>query len=273
MLPVAVAGCSLLLEDGYSSGARADAAAPAEDAAPGPIDGSDASLSSDAPLTIGGYAAVVLADAPVAYYPLDETSGPTVHDQSGNHNDGVVEEPGTATFGVPGAGGATASALRLPTRFGIDVGQRFGFPGRVPCSFEAWVKPRANVSGYRRIFEKATFGPAPIDGTYFYFNDDVDRIALERWRGGNNRQSAAATHTLANDRFTHVVGVVTMEQVFLYIDGERVADGVNFEGITDPNVPGRWMPDFFGDVDELAIYDKVLGSDRVRAHFEAANRP
>ena len=48
-----------------------------------------------------GYAATILADHPVGYWPLDEAAGPKGDDASGNNNGGTYQ--GTPVFGVPGA--------------------------------------------------------------------------------------------------------------------------------------------------------------------------
>ena len=48
-----------------------------------------------------GYAAAILADHPVGYWPLDEDAGPKGDDASGNNNGGTYQ--GTPVFGVPGA--------------------------------------------------------------------------------------------------------------------------------------------------------------------------
>ena len=46
--------------------------------------------SAELPDTAPGYAAEVLADSPVAYWRLSETSGSTVADETGNGHDGTV---------------------------------------------------------------------------------------------------------------------------------------------------------------------------------------
>src|SRR5207244_11831455 len=61
------------------------------------------------------YDATVLADRPAAYWRMDETSGTTMTDASGNHNDGVYA--GADSLGQPTAvGGVGKLAVRVDGR-------------------------------------------------------------------------------------------------------------------------------------------------------------
>ncbi|MGC9238014.1 MAG: hypothetical protein ACP5GF_14190, partial [Thiomonas sp.] len=57
---------------------------------------------------IATYADIVLSDSPVAYWPLNETSGTTAHDLSGNGLNGTIESGVTIgeSQGIPRAPGS-----------------------------------------------------------------------------------------------------------------------------------------------------------------------
>src|SRR5690606_6066485 len=60
-------------------------------------------------LTVNDYAAAVLADGPVAYWQLNETSGPTAVDSAGSHDGAIGPAVGLGVPGAPQAGsGSTA---------------------------------------------------------------------------------------------------------------------------------------------------------------------
>ncbi|MGC9237954.1 MAG: LamG-like jellyroll fold domain-containing protein, partial [Thiomonas sp.] len=57
---------------------------------------------------VATYADIVLSDSPVAYWPLNETSGTVAHDLSGNSLNGTIESGVTIdqSQGIPGAPGS-----------------------------------------------------------------------------------------------------------------------------------------------------------------------
>jgi hypothetical protein len=273
---VTSAGCSLFLIDGLSTDEpavipSADSGALAEASPSG--EGGPRGAGPDAP---GGsaYAAVVMSDVPFAYYPLDDTSGDRVRDLSGRGRDGFLVDVSRAEHGVLGVSASTGTAIRLKSLEGIQVGDGFDFAGRVPVTIEAWVRPdpQPRRLGWRRIFSNLELQNGPVSGNYFYWNDDdANRVAFERWSGRESRQTVALDRgtPLPTDRFTHVVGVATGTETLLYIDGQQVATGLVLGDCAANGVPASFGINFFGTLDELAIYDRALPVERVKAHHAA----
>lgn len=274
---LASAGCSLFLVDGLTSDETPGGVVPASteagvDAA-APPQGQDAAPAVDA----GGpstYAREVLADTPVAYYPLDEASGDKVLDASGKGNDGYLLDATTAVRGIPGAGPGTRTALVLTSDRPIELGNKFGFPGRGPCTVEAWVRASSGPArGYRHIFSKMQLGSAgPVSGTFFYYQDETaGTVKFERWAGPGDAPQVAAVdpRVLSTDRFTHVVAVVTDVSVTIYLDGQLANQSPVRGDSKDNAVPASFGINFFGALDELAIYDHALSTARVKAHHDA----
>jgi hypothetical protein len=262
-----LAACSLLLGEGFSNGDRIIVADGA------PVDAIDATAEAaqkeDGPTS--GYRAVVLEDGPVAYWPLDETSGSIAHDASGNGNDGVLAPSGTwGAAGIPGSGG---TALSLADQGGVTIGDKFDFPGRVPFSLEAWVRPAPAPANWRVIFDKiARDGQGkPSSGTYLWVNNDIEyAVKLERWVNGVGKQQAGMVpQKVPMDRFTHIVGTVNETGCAVFIDGVRVHGFDHNADIPDVSAPMLLGPNWVGELDELAIYDKELPAERVLAHYRA----
>ena len=104
-------------------------------------------------VSAGGYREVVLADEPLAYWRLEETTGPTAHDETKNHNDAAYSTAGI-TFAERGALAEGGSGVRLDGRSGkIVVGNLFDFPGLAHFAIEAWIWPTRLDASYRRVFQ------------------------------------------------------------------------------------------------------------------------
>lgn len=103
------------------------------------------SLSGAAPAAQPAYRRVVLADHPIAYYPLEEASGTVAHDASGHHLDGRI---GTRVGHVkPGLTVGAAAALefdganRSSARDVVRVPGNHRFERARTVTIEAWIYP------------------------------------------------------------------------------------------------------------------------------------
>ena len=91
------------------------------------------------------YAAAVLADHPIAYYPLTETTGTTAHDASGHHLDGRIGS--RVVRGKPGLIADDATSLEFDGADETTAEHVVRVPGnRIferarSVSIEAWVYP------------------------------------------------------------------------------------------------------------------------------------
>jgi hypothetical protein len=229
------------------------------------------------------YESTVLSDAPVGYWPLDETSGMTAADASGNGHDGVyVNGP---TLGVPGP-----PVLAPDTGAGFDgVDQRVDVPyspALNPATFtlEAWVNPAslpaANSEGGSD--SKSIICSRSPDATRGY------HLYISSYTG--HPQFAAIAGTGTGLRYTyddsspplqtgvwyHVAVTFDGSVLQLYVNGQPVASPQLQSAPFVPNDsnPTRFgMCDHFGDLqygfdgtlDEIAIYDHVLDASRILA--------
>ena len=252
----AIASCSVVTSlDGYTGGATpasADAGSP--DATPTPPPPADASTDADAGPS---YRDAVLADRPIAYWPLDEKAGSLVaKDIVGNHD---ATLSGTASFGVAGvAGTAFQIATSGPS---LDVADAIQFTGEAPYTFECWAIP-TYVDQYQNVIQRR----AGDNGYVLYFRD-TGSVQLEQiWMGGIRGgwfDGPKAT------KFVHVVATFDGTTLRLYVDGVQSTTTYQASGGPAAFGGGTNIGGGYARVlDELAVYDHALTPDRVTAHHD-----
>ena len=219
-----------------------------------------------APTSSASYATTVLADNPIGYWRLGESSGTTAADGSGHGLNGSYV--GGVTLGQPGAlmhdtdtavafngssGACTVSdnsALRLNGTFTIEF----------------WAKEKAFANSWPGLVVKGASGTAngfliwySSNGTLHFKRNNVD-VATP----------AGAIVTTAWHAYDVTYDGSTLRW---YVDGTQVASrAVAFPANagTDPLQFGRG--DQFGNeaMDEVAVYATTLSPSRITAHYSAA---
>jgi hypothetical protein len=227
---------------------------------------------SGLPIPKNGYAAAVLADRPVAYYPLDEPAGSmTAVDVIANRN--AKQMRGASGFGSEGAVGAGFVANEST---GLEVSDVFDFAGKVPFTFEMWLKPSFTGNDLR-VISKRKENINPMLGYIVYIKSD-NGLQFENWGVGLSAWSDDALPPPSSG-FTHVVLAISYAtgkgNSKLYINGVGQKAGAydNTDNAADTDQPLRFIENYRGSIDEIAIYDKALAADRVLAHYRALRRP
>jgi hypothetical protein len=302
-----VAACSVLTDTSGLTGGVSDAApslesdAPTEDTRGGETSedagGSETSAASDAEAPDSAsqvdsaadafsdaapdapwsaYAAVVLADAPLAYWRFGESSGTTAYDETGHGNVATI---GTGvTWGAPGAlVGDPNTAIHLGGPQGLNAGNVFGFPGTAPYSLEAWVQlDTALDANFRHLFsenDQAAAGGREEYGVYLQVNDG---LAFERYVTGNGIKVLTGAPPL--NQWTHVVSTYDGANLTLYVNGQQVGASPDVRSQAPMNVPEFLGCKNFqyvsirGFLDEFAIYDQALSAAQVEAHWAVSGQ-
>ncbi len=236
----------------------------------------DCSPSVDAGVGGLAYRATVLADAPVAYWPLDDAAGSAIVGDlmKGAHHATVIGKP---AFGVAGAfGGDGNVAMRFDAASYLDVGPTLEFTSSF--TLEAWVRPAKIDAEYRFVLGKERFGAAR-QGFELYFTEA--ETSFLRWTAGKP-SGQAKTGFLEVGRWVHlVVRYDAAKRVSsLIVDGVRHSSNPDFGGSSDVSSSGSFTwgaassiggnPLDGAVLDELAVYDRVLPCARAKAHFLAA---
>jgi hypothetical protein len=278
--------CSLTTSlDGLSSGdvvetpGGTDAASPEAAARDGGTEtgtGSETGTNADAEAGAASYRAVVLADAPLAYYRLDD-QGTTAKDETGAH-DGLYK--GSVTHGGGGAiAGDTNGAAVFDGSSGyVDVGDVLPFLATAPFTIEAWASPAAGATDPACIASKSYASGGLTggitEGYTFYLDAGTHATNLLRLR--NSTQDGAQGSAVVNGTFSHVVATYDGATLEIWVNGVSVGSGPSARALVSHTKPltigasrGGIYCFFRGALDEVAFYGAALSDARIVAHFKA----
>lgn len=225
-----------------------------------------------------GFAAEVLSDHPIAFYRLSEPAGATTtSDVSGNGNHGAVSSTGI-TLGVPGLGvGDTAARFDGlgSGRIVVPSTEQLN-PKRI--TMEALVEWSGPNVFQQRILEKSISRDNPWLAEYglSLLPDGAVRAELATGSPLVDRYATSKSKVKPNTR-THLAATYDGSTLAIYIDGvldtsPPVSGDISskLEG-SDLGIGNKveWGRPFHGVIDEVALYDRALSADRVRAHIAA----
>ncbi|CAN5247103.1 PKD domain-containing protein [soil metagenome] len=217
------------------------------------------------------YGAKVFNEEPDLYWRLGESSGTTAADS------GTYENPGTYIGNhVKGSTGVVAgnSAIQLQNG-GVVVATKSASNPTV-FSQEVWIKTNTNRGG--RIFGFGNSNGINTSGNYdrhIYMLDD-GTVRFGVYNGNTVTIDSAAA---LNDNAWHqVVSTFGPDGMKLYVDGKLDStnpntSAQNYSGYWKLGGDNAWGGNsdlgFTGDVDEAAVYGKVLTLAQIQDHFEA----
>jgi hypothetical protein len=217
----------------------------------------------------------VLADSPVAYWPLDESAGVVATDVIGT-NDGAVING--ASLGQPGAitgDAGTSYGFSQPQSQKVEVPYSADLN---PTSFtvEVWAMVNGG-SSYRSPLTSRD--DLPQRGFIFYCQPNN---SWEFWTGSGEQTGWATINwgqgAVSFGDWYHLVGTYDGTTKSFYVNGQLVGSqnlviAPNQQrvlrigaGATDAD-PGSFF--FQGGIDEVAIYDHVLSVKQIVNHYAA----
>jgi hypothetical protein len=228
--------------------------------------------------TTSRYDTAVLADAPLFYWPLDESAG-QVRDLTGHAAPSSVT---TAQLGVPGATGTgvafdgSSQQIQVPYTASMRLSGSF--------SAEVWAKLPATpqTSGWPTIFSDGNSMAGHFGSAMWVSSDSTHTVSFKR-----NGYDVSTVHGLTSTAYRHLVLTfdATTRRWTWYVDGAADSSGtlatlngtdtesvalaigvmLNSAGVGPVN-PGKLM------IDGLALYNRALPAVSVSAHF-AAGKP
>ncbi len=228
------------------------------------------------------YDTVVLADAPVAYYRFEETSGTTVNDsatangaQNGTIVGGVASVPGgTAALGNAFSFNGTSGRVRITDNPVFDMGTG-------PATIEMWFS--ATAGGARG--DMLTYKGGGGDFGVHWQSNGAGRVS--DYHGGfrvesTNNTADAMTNGISTGEWHHLVisrSGTGVNQTVMYIDGRAVSKGQDDQtfnivndiliGANHDGNPTNANSFFNGLIDEVAIYNTSLTEAQVQRHYDA----
>lgn len=221
------------------------------------------------------YEETVLATGPVGYWRLNEETGSTAVDSSGNENDGIYYD--NPKFGILGPLATGENAIDFS-----NPGSRFHVTGGVGdytvnggYSIEFWIKHSGTEGNHVGLYPYAAEDVNGWPGWLLHGSQDNSTIVFQpRLAGG--AYGGGLTIVLTPEKWTHIVISQTS-------DGSTIGyrDGQDVTGIVNLPWPGglagfpRFGSSSTGNsldvaMDEIVIYDKALSPEEITTHKEAA---
>jgi RNA polymerase sigma-70 factor (ECF subfamily) len=212
---------------------------------------------------------------PIARWSFDESLGsPGARDGSGQGHDCVLRHLGGGSGGGAWTDGVIGGALSLNGRRWLEC-PAFDRPGRLDgeLTIALWVRVAPGATG-KQVLVTRQLGTGG------------DRLFSLRLNGGNIEllshvwQKLLRRRHAATNRWVHVAAVRELERISLYLGGVRVAGNADPSPrplggagtplligghINGPEVGAEAHHLFRGDLDELAIYDRALAPEEIRA--------
>jgi Concanavalin A-like lectin/glucanases superfamily/Glycosyl hydrolase family 26 len=223
------------------------------------------------------YRSAVLADAPLAYYRLNEAGGTSATDSSGKGNTGTYN--GAIGYGVAGATIDGDAAISLPGTASSYVSTPNLSPGSA-FSLECWVDP-ANYLGAsqtsERLFSTASNGLSTLAYVPPAAGGSTAGKFLIRMGGSIG---FATGHTYTAGSWYHVVYTWDGTTQDIYVNGVLDATGPAtatsatpaWGGVTylGANAASSSFPSpLQGSLDEVALYGKALTAAQTLVHYTA----
>jgi len=214
----------------------------------------------------------VLIDAPVLYWRVDEASGATADDASGNAYDGAYN--GTPSFGItPPFGTNDAVDLDGSTDIRRAAGSELGNVGTTDQAIELWAKYTG--TGLMALAALRAGGTNFDESLLILANLGATGSLTLR----HANQGVESTSTTVNDgAWHHIVCVVRDTTAEIWIDGvlDKSATighgsaGANNELNAGNNYGGSQQ--LTGSIDEFALYlTDVPSAARIEAHYAASS--
>lgn len=212
------------------------------------------------PRATAGYSGAVLADTPLVYLRMGETSGSTAVDASGNARNGLYAATKTATTGLltGDADGATAQRGTISPASWMDV---------AAITLECLLKP-TNTNNNAGIL--ARFGGT--GHVWIMWIDTSSKIAIRFYNTGGSQVDLSWATTPTTGTIYHVAATYQSGQARLYINGTQVASSTAMTGTLKTAAEyfewhayqSTFEPN--ATIDEVAIYSGELSSTRIAAH-------
>jgi len=207
---------------------------------------------------------VILADNPVVYYKLDESSGSVAADATGHGN--AATYGGPVTYGVAGPGGTVG--VRLGSAGSVIGNAVTPVPSR-PWSLECWFALTAQ--GVTNQTVVANF--AVSVGANLLFQPSAGNTTLNVVR--QNIGFSSSGGTVSDTNWHHVVWTFdASNNLIIYLDGAQVVsqagNTMNANNANSRFQVGTTVASTACSFAHAALYNVVLTSTQVSAHYSAA---
>jgi hypothetical protein len=221
------------------------------------------------------YRAEVLTDTPTAYWRLGEASGTTAADEKATYPGTYANTPTLAQAGALNGDADTSVSFDGTA---VEYVSRAYNAALNPAQFtvEAWAKPNGGGAGNWRGVAGTWYdnGAGTIRGYGIWLSN------AGAWLAATNGSSVTGPAATMNT-WTHLAMTYDGTAIRLYVNGSLAASQAtgytaNTSGpfvIGAFNYPARpsggWDDEYYGQIDEVALYSTALSATRIQAHYEA----
>lgn len=219
------------------------------------------------------HAQAVMADSPLLYWKLDETSGTTAADSSTSNQPGsFINSP---TLGVSGAfTGSNATTLNGSSQYVQRLSPTIP-TGSGARSIEVWFKTTSTAQ--QALFSYGSLGSGQ---QFTLFLTGSNSLMAWGWGFGND-QNFSSQSSMTDGHWHQIVETYDGSTMIVYLDGASLGSksvslntvisshGFNV-GVSDP---GGWDSNSNKyctcSIDEVAVYGTALSAARVQAHYSS----
>lgn len=230
---------------------------------------------------MASYQQTVLADSPVFYLRLNEISGTTFADTTGNGHTGTAN--GTVTLGATAAAAGLGTAVTPGTTtsdfIGITAAAALDITGNV--TLECWYKPSSTAaSAYLMNKGKdddthASYGMfiSSAGKVVFAVTEAVNMLTGTTTLSVGTWYYLVCTFTSSGNHWTIYVNAVSDNTTVNTPPAALTATVKDYRigGVVEGgSVPGTFFP-MLGSIDEIALYNVALTSTQISNHYAARN--
>lgn len=233
------------------------------------------------------YAAAILASKPIAYWRLNDMDGTEAADSAGSH--AARLEPGFAFFlsGVEGSGFSNDWRGNRAVHFAGGRMRSSGLEIKDASSVEFWFwnglpDDARPVTGY--LYSRCEEAKAPPKGDQLGIGGSEPAALKGRLFfsiDGSTEKALAGKTVLQPRTWYHVVVTREGRNLRVYLNGQTTAEIAGEMDDANPASSAQFVfagrnggqSGLEGKLDEIAVYDRVLTSEEISAHFAAARTP
>jgi hypothetical protein len=221
------------------------------------------------------YPATVIADKPVAYYRMNDASGTTAVDSSGNGHNGTY----TAGYSLNQAGLIAGDTSAKSVSFASGYGTSAATWTQQAVTAECWIKPTAaDISGSARIIGNAW---SDHDGNGFMvwitngtlgFNAGWDAPVANVALVAGQTYHVVGTYDSATGATVYVNGLARANVMPGAVPTPQNGDfgGLTYIGVLNAGAGGFGFTNYFhGDISDCALYNYALTPAQVANHYNA----
>jgi hypothetical protein len=223
------------------------------------------------------YGQAVYNDSPSVYWPLDDPTGPTAADASGNGDTG--NSVGGVIFGSPSpVEGSTGTGVTLDGSSGQIVASQ-AITDPTTYSEQMWFSTTSDRGGFLMGFGSSPSGLSSDQDRQVWMSDN-GQLNFGVYTG--KMVTIRSTGTYNDGNWHDVVATQGPDGMSLYVDGQLVGSNSTNQaasyvgywrvGADDlsgwPNQPTSNY--FGGEVSDVAFYDVELSANQAEAQFQAS---